>query len=1610
MKAPSRLVDALSHLDVGSEPLLLDFVERFDDASDQRYRLHHGEAGLARQLVQTLEFYRNRTLSEASVRVTAAREIDGKTAAAGDPEGSANSLLEVAVEEQSFVVDTIQLFLDFVGLQVVSSCYVVLPGVRDEGGTLTGFAEGEETAHREILARFELLGDLEPSFQQTLVEAIQGRLETAKIVVSDFRAMRTRMGELSHEIGEYSRGLTREPASARVSRAAVLDNTRSLVEWLTGDNFVFMGLSFRPSKNAADSREEWTLGQPLHNDEDRAMSKYRSQLLAQADRPLDEWVVAYKSQEESQVHRAGKIDNFLIRSVDPAGETQGFYHLRGLFTFRAIQTPGGQIPLVRLKLDELLAEARFKRGSIPWKGYTNAFNSIPVEYLFEAPPMDIAVVVDKILYVEKEKELRTHMTIDRERRKGLFFLALPRQGYSEDLRSRIEANLIEGLGATYSDSRVYFGKFDTVLLTFFFTAAEYFREFSADELDERVRRVAGTWEDRSFQILVQEVGLEKANGVRSSFRHAFPDEYQLTTPPEEAVLDVIQLHALRQDTSRDVGFEVLYGDKDREQGTCRLRLYLERNVYLSTLLPILDNFGVQVVDQAAYRLPLQRGHEVFVQTLRVAGIKSADHPLIARKEIVLEALDMAFRKQVDSDILNRLVVDLGLSWQDVNLFRAYVNYLRQLGVVSTFAFMSNTFRQFPDLTRLLVHYYEVRFDPARGGSNEERLERSAAVEEEIFSELGKVPSQAQDNFIRLVLNCFSATLRTSRYQSATEEQAQRLSFKIDSSKLIVGSDPKPWREIFVHHYLTEGIHLRGGRLARGGIRWSDRVTDYREEVLGLMRTQMVKNVLIVPVGAKGGFVVRRPAADLDRRRAQGDEMYQIYINGLLDLTDNVVHGEIVQPTDVVCFDEEDPYFVVAADKGTAHLSDTANAISESRGFWLGDAFASGGSNGYDHKALGITARGAWESVRRHFRELGLDVEVDTVTVTGVGDMAGDVFGNGLLCSRTLQLQAAFNHMHIFLDPDPDPAASFVERKRLFDLPRSTWADYRADLISDGGGVYDRNAKFIQLQPAALRMLSLEGREQRPDDVIRAILSMKADLFWNGGIGTYIRSSREDNRDVGDLSNESVRISARQFRARVMGEGGNLGVTQAGRIELAQRGCRLNTDFVDNSAGVNCSDHEVNIKILLEQQIKSGALAVEERNSFLASLSDQVCRDVLQYNYDQTLSLSLDQERSRRDLYSFERTVKTLEDRGLVDRARDHLPPLENLGSRHSKNLGLTRPELATLSAYTKMEVYQRLLESPEGSIPDLEDYLVNYFPDAVVDRFGDQLGDHLLANELGMTVLTNLIVDHAGATFFFDAARETGCTLAELVRAYLLVDELFQGWGMKNEVLSLDGRAGAEQQYEALLTIEESIRRSVVWVVGGHQAGRLDRLEREHARYQECLKAYEAQLPAGLAKPERKRFRASEDVYYEAGFKIGLPGRLARFTYLPAGLRIVDVSLASGVPVDLVTRLYFRIGQESQIFPLVRISDDKDLGGRWESLALRVIRNSLLDSLWSMTSQVVQRGGIDDEAAVERAVGELRQEPQFEELRLDLRNLISEELTVASLQVMSWRLAQSYGG
>jgi len=1585
----------LSGLDLG---LVRRFLGEFEATLDERSIEKGDAARLVIQLVETLRFVERRRATEILVR---AAPLEMDDAALPEEDGDL-TVLEVCLRDQPFIVDTIDLHLEARGLRVVHRQTLSLPILRDGNGRVTGIDAALDGAQRpEVVARFELSASLTREEWAEVEEEILERLRRAQRVVRHFKRMKGRLRELARN---YKRLTTH--ASVTAVDASRLSESRSLVEWLLDENFVLLGVcEYEPAPGELPEPVDGAgMGDEEPSEDDRRQAGVFIERLEREARFRESSIIAFKGLEESKVHRAGKIDHFILCDLDEEGRRLGYVHLRGLFTYKAIQTLGSQIPMVRRTLTTLLEERGLQEGSVQGKAYTNALNSIPVEFLFQAREAEIDAIVETILYVERAKELRSYIVIDGTNRKGLYFLVLPRQSYSEEQRSRVEAILFEELGATYSDSRVNLGKYGTVLLSFFFTAEDSFKEFSREALDEQVRSVAGTWEERLTRQLHRVFG-RHARPLDGRYQSAFPEDYRAVHTPAETVVDIRHLERIRPSGGPGIAFEVLHSREDLRRRRVRLRLYLRKNVYLSTVLPVLDNFGLQVMAQAAFPVSLPDGSSLYIHTFHVAEVDGEDHPLVARKVEFLEALDVVFHHWVGNDPLNRLVIEAGLDWQDVDLLRSYLHYLHQLGVSSTTVFAANTLRQNAAITRLLIELHRFLHDPDLGWDLEERARRASGAAREIDRALADVPSSAQDHFIRLMLDVISATLRTTRYQERSRE-GYLLAFKIDSRRLKVGSEPRPWREIYVHHHKIEGIHLRGGILARGGIRWSDRVTDFREEVLGLQRTQMVKNVLIVPVGAKGGFVLRQPAADERKRREQADQLYRVFIGALLDLTDNVVEGEVVPPPRVVRHDGDDPYLVVAADKGTAHLSDAANEISLQRGFWLGDAFASGGRNGYDHKALAITARGAWEGVRRHFRERGRDPDVDEFTVVGIGDMSGDVFGNGLLLSRRIRLLAAFNHMHIFLDPSPEAEASFVERQRLFDLPRSTWEDYDPAVLSPGGQVLLRHAKSVKLSPQSRELLGIKAEEVDPNRVIRAILTLEVDLLWNGGIGTYIRSSQEDDRDVGDLANADLRVEARHVRARVIGEGGNLGLTQRGRVQYALRGGRINSDFVDNSGGVDCSDHEVNLKILLTSAVRSGAIDLESRNRILAGIEDEVCLQVLRNNSSQGRMLSLDQLRGKQDPFAFERVMKTLEDRGWIDRDRESLPNLETLTNRQAQGKGLTRPELAVIGSYAKMHLFQSLQEDSARLEPELQVELPAYFPRSIQERFGADIPDHLLAREIALTVLTNRIVDNAGGTFLIEAQRETGRSAAEIAHAYLIVDRIFDLEALRRRVDEHDPPLKAPAEYRALLTIEEANRRAVSWLLA-NIGERFEGLAKERDEYLARLREYREILVDALPEDERARHAASVDEFREAGVDAALAVDLADCLYLTAGLRIADIVRETGAPIAAVTSLYYGLGNSSYIHPLVRRFDENVFVGRWESLALRIVRNSLLDSLWALVAQMVRLyGPVEGSDWVDRSIERVGKGALFRELSLDMRRLGREEITIAALQVLSVRLAR----
>ncbi|HET8984891.1 MAG TPA: NAD-glutamate dehydrogenase domain-containing protein, partial [Trueperaceae bacterium] len=995
------------------------------------------------------------------------------------------------------------------------------------------------------------------------------------------------------------------------------------------------------------------------------------------------------------------------------------------------------------------------------------------------------------------------------------------------------------------------------------------------------------------------------------YEAAFDEGYEAEVSPGQAVHDIANLEKL---ADRGNVFDLVNPVSDGDASVTLLIFYhLGRGRALSDVLPLLENLGFRVLDQNPY-VVAPSGVQ-FVGDRTVAGptdgtnraatldIRSVDVFRVQTgagaqvdvrndKARLLEALDGLSEGTAENDRLNRLVMTAGLTVRQVSLLRAYLMYYAQLNLVTSRAFVSSSLLAHPDLAALLVRYFEARFDPALGPAtgigSEARTAAMAAAQEAVLDALAGVSSLAEDQALRGLLDLMRASVRTSYYLGF-----ERISFKLDSAKVGSMPEPRPLYEIAVSSRLVEGTHLRGGRVARGGIRWSDRPDDFRTEVLGLMKTQMTKNAVIVPVGSKGGFVLKSPPADRDALRKHVQEQYQTYIRGLLDLTDNLVDGQSVTPAGLVVYDEPDTYLVVAADKGTATFSDLANGTAAEYGFWLGDAFASGGSAGYDHKGMGITARGAWECVKRHFAEMGTNVMRDEFTVVGIGDMSGDVFGNGLIYTDRIRLQAAFNHMHVFIDPEPDAAASFAERTRLFKLPRSTWADYDRSLISEGGGVFDRSAKSIELSPQIKALLGTTAGSMSGQDLIKAVLRLPVDLLWNGGIGTYVKASTERNAEVGDSANDGVRIDGNELHCKVVGEGGNLGFTQLARIEYARNGGRNDTDAIHNSAGVDTSDHEVNIKICLQPLLSAGEMSVAQRDRLLVEMTDDVAALVLRDNDRQSQALSLALRSANADLELFSSLLDYLVDTAGLNPHVEYLPTGKQLDERRKTGGGLTRPELSVMLAYVKMGLYRRMLETDLPDDEDFAHYLHEYFPSLLGARAPEAIARHSLRREITATQLTNTVVDLLGMEFVHRAVRQNGATPVEVVRAALIAIELLDAQALAATIDASHESLPPEAAYEALRLLSAAVDGVVSWLLFhnlvGHGVAELLEV------YQAPLRSLRAGLETFLPAPERRRYKASVKDLVRAGHAEATAVSIAGLEYMPSGIGVSEVARTAGV-------------------------------------------------------------------------------------------------------------------
>ncbi|GER05973.1 glutamate dehydrogenase [Kordiimonadales bacterium JCM 17843] len=1160
-----------------------------------------------------------------------------------------------------------------------------------------------------------------------------------------------------------------------------------------------------------------------------------------------------------------------------------------------------------------------------------------------------------ILHLNERPRPRAFIRRDQFERFVSALIYVPRDVYHSGLRQEIEKILCNAFNGEVS---VYYAQLsEDVMARWHFiirTKPGHVPPVDQTKIDEQLARAVKGWPDLLREQLIEQHG--EAHGIQlyNQYGHIFSLSYQEDFEPRHGILDIAKLDALS--ANGGIGFDLYRRDSDRPDGL-RLKMYHGTEIVpLSQCLPMLEHLGLKVISEHAYELERETGgciHDFYLlraqnQTLEIKTIKPLVEALLVQ----------VWTRQVEDDSYNSLVIDCGLTGRDVVVLRAYGRFIRQLGLPFGQVYLARSLRDYPEITHVLFDLFTARFDPAFKGTKEERNAAIKAIADRFTEQLDTVNGLDEDRILRTYFNLIQSTVRTNFYQTldcdADSDDSTGLAIKIRSRDVEEAPLPRPWREIFVYSPRVEGVHLRWGPVARGGLRWSDRRQDFRTEVLGLVKAQQVKNAVIVPVGAKGGFVPKALPSGGDREAVlqEGITCYKRFICSLLSVTDNLVDGKVVPPANMVRHDEDDPYLVVAADKGTATFSDTANGLAIGRNFWMGDAFASGGSHGYDHKAMGITARGAWVSVERHFREMGKNIATDPFTVIGVGDMSGDVFGNAMLLSRAIRLQAAFDHRHIFIDPDPDAESSFKERTRLFALKRSSWEDYDTSLISKGGGVWPRTAKSIPLTKEVQAFLGIEKNALTPAQLIHHILKAEADLLWFGGIGTYVKSSEESHSEVGDRANDAIRINGRDLKVNVLGEGANLGMTQRARIEFAQKGGRLNTDFIDNSAGVDCSDKEVNIKILLADAMRRDLLDQESRDNLLAEMTDAVSDIVLQNNYLQTQAISHAQARAANARESHAGLIRTLEREGTLNRDIEYLPSEEQFSELALSQSGLTRPELSVLMAYAKLSLKAILMNSELLDDPFLTVELGASFPSVLRDRFSSSLETHRLRRELIATTLVNQVVNRAGLTFIYEVREETGLGVDQIIGAFLVVRDIFNLNDLWPEIDSLDHQMPAAIQTLMYLELSELIKQQTIWFLRNEEwpfdlPGLID-------IYDDGVVALLANPEAVLSPLSLEAFKTRVGMYEEQGAPVGLSRKIVALQMLMFSCDVQKIAIALDRKVVDVGRAYSEVGERIGFDWLRQASDTLSTEDHWDRLAARAVLDDLADQQRELTQHILE--------------------------------------------------------
>ncbi len=1449
------------------------------------------------------------------------------------------TVIRILHRDMPFVVDSVRMQLNEYGYAIHLLRNGVLYSRRSENMTL---CFGEEEAPGEFISQ--------ETFVYLEIDRCEDQQELDKItvqmnrvlsdvsrVVDDFGRMTANVEQLAADVGKLK--------SLPSDLLKETDEVQAFLHWLLDDNFTFLGyealvLTEQQGNHCLVRQPDSLCGllKPVQGDDERGQLSLEP--LVEGDLfDFKDRLSFSKASVRSSVHRPAYPDFITIRRYDEQGQVRGEARIVGLYTSPVYRKTPYAIPHIRNKLSAIIQRSGLDPRSHHGKDLVQILEIFPRDELFQTTQDELFETAMSILRMQERKQIKVFIRQDHY---GPFCSALvfvPRDIYSTSFRQRAANILCHRLEAEDSEFTTYFSESILARVHFVFKLKRRI-DYSLEVITREITQAASSWLDDFREGTLETFGEVKGNKLISRFADGFSAAYKEAFKPQSAVADLHFFNKVNDRHPIAMGFYRSLNDKDH-QVHLKLYHYVEP-LPLADQIPIIENLGLRVLGEYPYLIRSSTGEKIWIHDFQLSFEQRIHLDFQKVGATFQEAFEKIWLGESENDRFNRLVLSAGLSWRQVAMLRAYSRYMKQIRVGFSQSYIAETLCNNIAIARLLVELFEVRFNPALPLSKTQRLARQQQLQQKILEALDQVEVLSEDKLIRCYQSIIRATQRTNFYQCSAEgEPKSYISLKMAAREIPDIPRPVPLFEVFVYSPIVEGVHLRGGKVARGGLRWSDRVEDFRTEILGLVKAQQVKNALIVPVGAKGGFVPKRLPVNGGREAImeEGVRCYKTFIRSLLDITDNLLDGAVVNPSDVIIYDESDSYLVVAADKGTATFSDIANSIAEEYNFWLGDAFASGGSVGYDHKKMGITAKGAWVSVQRHFREQGVNVQRDEVTAIGIGDMSGDVFGNGMLSSETIALVGAFNHLHIFVDPNPEVYPSFVERKRLFQLPRSSWTDYDRTLISVGGGVFSRKAKSIPISEQMQQRFGITASHLPPNELIRCMLRAPVDLLWNGGIGTYIKSMNESHADVGDKANDPLRINGCELRAKVVGEGGNLGLSQLGRMEYALHGGGLNTDFIDNSGGVDCSDHEVNIKILLNDLVASGDMTTKQRNQLLESMTDDVATLVLTNNYRQTQAISVVASDVASRMGEYRRFMDHLESRGRLDRTIEFLPDNDAITERMASGRGLTRPELSLLISYSKADLKESLLNSQVIENEYLAQELFSAFPQVLVEQYPQEIAQHRLRREIIATQIANHLIDTVGITYIHRLEMTTGASAPEITRAFSVIRDVFdipRYWKM---VETLDHQISSDLQYTMIRSLIKLIRRTTRWLI---------RLKRQDLVPAECVQHFGPKVERFLAcfsdalsEDERTELdRAVEDLVLK-----GVPRELALMVagqrYLLSAMAVIRVADDTGVPVEVAIRTFFAIGSRLDLNWFGQALSQLEVTSHWQSLARDSARDEL---------------------------------------------------------------------